>query len=74
LFVELAIPTALVLVSKKIVLEKDLRLQGLAIWHNDETAALEASNGNSLSSLMKNFPPKQLYYHPVKLSKWKNDL
>ena len=74
LFVELAIPTCLVLTSKKITLEKDLRLQGLAMWHNDETAALESSNGNSLATLMKNFPEKQLYYHPVKLSKWKNDL
>lgn len=74
LFVELAIPTALVLVSEKITLEKQLRLQGLAMWQNEETAALESTHKNSLSALLNNFPSKQLYYHPVKLSKWKNDL
>lgn len=74
LFVEIAIPTALLLSSKKIVQEKDLRLQGKALWSAEEIDAVEKAFHLSLALLMKNFPADQLYYHPVKLSKWNNDL
>lgn len=74
LFVEIAIPTAMVLASKKITLEKDLRLKGKALWSKEEVEAVENRHGKSLASLMRDFPTDQLYYHPVKLSKWKNDL
>jgi hypothetical protein len=74
LFVEIAIPTALVLVSKKITLEKELKLNGKALWSRTEVEEVENSNQKSLTSLLNNFPVSQLYFHPVKLSKWKNDL
>ncbi len=74
LFVEIAVPTSMVLASKKITMEKDMKMKGKAIWDAGENTALEEANNRSLSSLMKNFPPGQLYYHPVKLSKWNNDL
>jgi hypothetical protein len=74
LFVEIAIPTALLLASKKIVREKDLRLQGKALWSAEEIDALEKRFNRSLSELLKDFPADQLYFHPVKLSKWNNDL
>lgn len=74
LFVELAIPTTLLLASDKIVQEKDIKLKGKASWSPEEIEAVENKFDRSLTSLMKNFPTDQLYYHPVKLSKWNNDL
>jgi len=74
LFVELAIPTALLLASQKIMQEKDARLKGKALWTATEVEEVEKKFNKSLQALMHDFPPDQLYYHPVKLSKWTNDL
>jgi len=74
LFVEIAIPTSLILSSKKIIREKDLTLKGKALWSSEEVQAVEKTFDKSLSQLMKDFPRDQLYLHPVKLSKWKNDI
>jgi len=74
LFVEIAIPTALLLSSEKIMQEKDLKLQGTAVWSAEEVEAVEKKFNKSLASLLKNFPGSQLYHHPIKLSKWTNDL
>lgn len=74
LFVEIAIPTALLLSADKICEEKDLRLRGRALWTVEEIEAVEKTHRLSLSSLVQDFPPDQLFYHPVKLSKWNNDL
>lgn len=71
LFVELAIPTALVLVTDdKIITEKDLNYKGLLLWTEKEMEVL-APFANDIQSLDKNFPPGRLYIHPIKLSKWK---
>jgi hypothetical protein len=72
LFVELALPTALVLSSDEIVTEKDLDLQGKPLWTNENYQELE-KYGYSLSKLLSDFPPKYIYLHPIKLSKWKRD-
>lgn len=74
LFVEIAIPTALLLSANKIAGEKDLRLKGKALWTPEEIAEVETLFGRSLKSLMAGFPEGQLFYHPIKLSKWNNDL
>lgn len=74
LFVEIAIPTALVLCSKKIMQEQDLTLKGLALWTPEEISAVETKYNKSLAGLMAGFPADQLFYHPIKLSKWNNDL
>lgn len=74
LFVEVAIPTSLLLSSNKILQEKDLRLQGKALWTPEEVQAVEKKFSKSLSALLTGFPAEQLYLHPVKLSKWNNDL
>lgn len=74
LFVEIAIPTALLLSSARIMQEKEMRLQGLALWSAEEVKAVEEKFNKSLALLQKGFPAGQLYYHPVKLSKWNNDL
>lgn len=74
LFVEIAIPTALVLLSNNIMQEKDLHLKGKALWETSEIEEVENNYGKSLSVLMKEFPRNQLHYHPIKLSRWKDDL
>jgi hypothetical protein len=74
LFVEIAIPTALLLSSDKIVQEKDIRLKGKALWTPGEIEVMENEHKRSLSVLLNNFPAGQLFYHPVKLSKWTNDI
>ncbi len=71
LFVEIAIPTALVLATDRIVQERDLNCEGCTIWKDDERVMLEKKFNNCINNLSNNFPGKTLYIHPVKLSKWK---
>lgn len=68
LHVELAIPTALVLSSKKVITEKNLLRSGRAYW-GDEVNELDIY-GASLDNLLANFPDDKLYIHPIKLSQW----
>lgn len=70
LFVELAIPTALVLSSDKIVTENDLKLKGIALW-GDDIASFEKKHDFNLNKLIDSFPNTNLYVHPIKLSRWK---
>ena len=70
LFAELAIPTAIILSSKKIVQEKDLKLSGCALWTKEDHKILLPYNKN-LKNLLDNFPLNHLYLHPIKLSQWK---
>ena len=69
LFVEFAIPTAIILCCSKIIQEKDLQRKGKALWTKDELKELDQF-GYKLNDLMNNFPENCLYYHPVKLSQW----
>lgn len=75
LFVEFAIPTALLLASRRIVTEPMLKKRGRIYWSYTEAEAnnyAEAMEpfGNQLHKLMENFPPDKLYIHPIKLSRW----
>ena len=74
LFVEIAVPTALLLSSRKIMQEPAMARKGLALWTPAEITSVETRYGRSLRKLLDQFPPQQLYYHPVKLSRWTNDL
>jgi hypothetical protein len=69
LFVELAIPTSLVFSAKDIKTEKDIQLKGKALWTKEDLSLLDKYE-NNLENLLNNFPKNQLYYHPLKLSKW----
>jgi hypothetical protein len=71
LFVEMAIPTALLYAVPKVVQEKDLELKGHTYWGIDDFNALEAKYKGSLTYLFENFPEDCLYIHPIKLSRWK---
>jgi hypothetical protein len=68
LFVELAIPTSIVLSSNTIITEKDLDIQGRALWTEEDYKVLELYK-NDLNLLLQNFP-NNIYLHPIKLSKW----
>lgn len=70
LFVEIAVPTALVLATEKIQHDKDIKLKGKALWSSEDYKFLNQYN-NSLSLLTAEFPKDILYIHPIKLSKWK---
>jgi len=69
LFVEVGLPTALVLAAKEIVTETQLKLKGKTLWSPQDFAAMERYE-NVLANLIKDFPEETLYIHPVKLSKW----
>jgi hypothetical protein len=73
LFVELAIPTAMLLAAPAISVEASLRLRGKTLWTRDELRQLDAFGG-SLRALCAGFDPTRLYLHPVKLSGWVMDL
>ena len=86
LFVEIALPTALVLSAKELITEKDIDLAGKAFWPdgwvrlggnferaNNDFDELDKFNDN-LKDLLNDFPENYLYIHPVKLSKWNTDL
>lgn len=70
LFVEIALPTALLFSSEKIITEDNLELKGKTYWFKDEILENEKKFKLSLSNLKNNFPDKTLYIHPIKLSKW----
>ena len=69
LFVEIAIPTALALSSNKIVTENELVYEEKALWR-DAVGKFLSPYKNNLELLIKNYPEKVLYIHPVKLSQW----
>lgn len=70
LFVEVAIPTAMLLAAAKISTEKDCRLRGKALWTADDFKVLQPFN-QSFDALERHFPERFLYLHPIKLSAWK---
>jgi hypothetical protein len=73
LFVELALPTAMVLAGDDIIQEKDLQLSGKALWTKDDYQILQPYYRN-LQMLISDFPENFLYLHPVKLSQWDTKL
>lgn len=80
LFVEVAIPTALILASeKKIKTEKDISKTGRSYWKTadnvfcDNPSYLWSNLENeykNLNDIISRFPEDAIYIHPVKISKW----
>jgi hypothetical protein len=80
LFAEVAIPTALVLASKEIILtESQMAHKGRSFWQSKDAIFWKSelndvkwldNNFNSLDDILKKFPEECIYLHPVKLSKW----
>ncbi len=69
LFVELAIPTALFLATRKLIVCSKLKLKDGAMWTAEDKRALEKYE-NNLQKLLADFPADKMYLHPVKLSAW----
>ena len=69
LYVEVGLPTSLVLSAQEIITEKDLKLKGEAICTDEQYKILDKYKSN-LCSLLEDFPEHCIYIHPVKLSKW----
>jgi hypothetical protein len=74
LFVELAVPTAMVLTANKIITETALTYKIREKWSQEQYDMLAKQCENRVSKLLNNFPDNFLYIHPVKFSKWINDL
>ncbi|SMM99361.1 hypothetical protein SPONL_547 [uncultured Candidatus Thioglobus sp.] len=73
LFVELALPTSLVLSTEKIITNKNLTLKSGALWSETDYKILQPYD-YSLKKLLAQFPANYLYLHPIKLSKWNTKL
>lgn len=71
LFVEVAIPTAMILTCKSIKQQQDTRFERGDIWGMDSKQALGKKYGYSLERLFKEWPENLLFIHPIKLSQWK---
>lgn len=70
-FVEIAIPTALILCCNQIVQEADTRWRGVAYWHPGEAADFAERHGRDYARLVAGFEDDLLYVHPIKLSQWR---
>lgn len=74
LFVENAIPLALLISSSKICTEKDIRLKTIpqlyAMGKNYEKEFIMKYN-YSMEKLLSDYPHDTFFIHPLKLSKWK---
>jgi len=69
LFAELSIPTTLLLACSRVRFEADTTWRGREIW-GEEISSFEQENRLELEALLRSFPPRQLYVHPVKLTRW----
>ncbi len=75
LFVELAVPTALLLASTDIITQPMIGKTGLIFWpHSPKRKNIYEEEMKKyeykLDNLIENFPKDKLYIHPIKLSKW----
>ena len=71
LFVEVAIPTAMVLCSPKIQTIANIKMNKSLLLPRDNNKNFLPACEFSYKKLVELFPADMLYIHPVKLSKWK---
>jgi hypothetical protein len=72
LFVEFAIPTAMVLSAKKeIMTDKHTNLKGMILGNGRMKFTFNDKYNYSLEKLYNNFPENTFFVHPIKLSEWK---
>jgi len=70
LFVEIAIPTAMLLACEHIVTENKVSWCGTELWNPSDAQMYAQHRGYAIQRLLEGFEPKQLYVHPIKLSMW----
>lgn len=87
LFVEAALPLAMVLACDHVETElaygtlfdapspvRRLRMKGVELqWNEHDRKTFETRYQLNLTRLIREFPEDVLYFHPVKLSKWKQE-
>lgn len=71
LFVEIAIPTSLILCCDKIQTLKQIKMNDSLILPRDKARDFLPDLNYSYAELEKNCPQDMFYIHPIKLSKWK---
>ena len=71
LFVEVAIPTSMVLCGAKLQEIKDIKMNRFIIFPKETDKNILTEANFSYEKLISLFPEDMLYIHPVKLSKWK---
>lgn len=71
LFVEIAVPTAMILTAGTIKQDGDVKLKRGDVWREGVDKLKQRYNCD-LDNLIENYPKDTLYIHPVKLSQWKS--
>jgi len=72
LFVEIALPTALIMSTKgKLIQEKKIKYRGGYIWGKENVDQFSNDYGYNINDLIERFPPKKLFLHPIKITKWR---
>jgi hypothetical protein len=70
LWVETAVPTALALACKQVVVEQQTRWRGTELWQPDAVNRRMQASGYDISTLLAGYRDDELYVHPVKLSRF----
>ena len=71
LFVEIAIPTSMILCCDKVQTLKQIKMNNSLLLPRDKDRDFLPQDNYSYAELEKNFPSDMFYIHPIKLSKWK---
>lgn len=75
LFVEIAIPTALLLSTDRFVTTKDIKLKNniplITSWTSKQQEEFYQKYNYKLDVLMDDYPKDRFFVHPIKLSQWK---
>ena len=71
LFAEVAIPTTMAICCKEIVTESQCDKKGIELWAKSDKEKFQEEYSFDLQKLIDNWDKETIYYHPVKLSKWK---
>ncbi len=71
LFVEIAIPTSMILCSEKVQTIQEIRMKDSLILPRNKDRDFLPKFNHSYDQLVSAFPEDMLYIHPIKLSQWK---
>lgn len=71
LFVEVAIPSTLLLITDKLKMDCDVKLKEGDMWRADTLISFEKEYEMDVKKLLDNYPKDILFYHPIKFSKWR---
>lgn len=73
-FVEVALPTALVFCAKRLRTDRDIPYHGVPMWGRGRLTELAKQHDHSIAHLLSHWPQDVFFYHPIKLSQWNLDI